>query len=68
MLLIIQNLNPKVIKNARFKLPLLIYILINTVKNYFTIYLRLIYIDVSQVAILLMTSLTKYVFQTKQKI
>ena len=68
MLLTIQNLNPKVIKNARFKLPLLIYILINTVKNYFTIYLRLIYIDVSQVAILLMTSLTKYVFQTKQKI
>ena len=68
MLLIIQNLNPKVIKNARFKLPLLIYILINTVKNYFTIYLQLIYIDVSQVAILLMTSLTKYVFQTKQKI
>ena len=68
MLLIIQNLNPKVIKNARFKLPLLIYILINTVKNYFTIYLRLNYIDVSQVAILLMTSLTKYVFQTKQKI
>ena len=68
MLLIIQNMNPKVIKNARFKLPLLIYILINTVKNYFTIYLRLIYIDVSQVAILLMTSLTKYVFQTKQKI
>ena len=68
MLLIIQNLNPKENKNARFKLPLLIYILINTVKNYFTIYLRLIYIDVSQVAILLMTSLTKYVFQTKQKI
>ena len=65
MLLTIQNLNPKVIKNARFKLPLLIYILINTVKNYFTIYLRLIYIDVSQVAILLMTYLTKYVFQTK---
>ena len=65
MLLIIQNLNPKVIKNARFKLPLLIYILINTVKNYFTIYLRLIYIDVSQVAILLMTYLTKYVFRTK---
>ena len=68
MLLTIQNLNPKVIKNARFKLPLLIYILINTVKNYFTIYLRLIYIDMSQVAILLMTYLTKYVFQTKQKI
>ena len=68
MLLTIQNLNPKVIKNARFKLPLLIYILINTVKSYFIIYLRLIYIDMSQVAILLMTYLTKYVFQTKQKI
>ena len=68
MLLTIQNLNPKVIKNSRFKLSLLIYILVNTVKNYFTIYLRLIYIDVSQVVILLITYLTKYVFQTKQKI
>ena len=31
----------KLIKNARFNLPLLIYILMNTVKNFTTIHFRL---------------------------
>ena len=47
---------------------LLIYILMNTVKNVATIHLQLNYINVLEVAILLMTCLVKHVFQTKQKI
>ena len=42
--------------------------LMNTLKGYITISLWLIWIDVSQVVILLMTCLIKYVFQTKHKI
>ena len=45
---------------------LLIYILMNTVKNVATIHLQLNYINVLEVAILLMTCLVKHVFQTKQ--
>ena len=46
-------------------LLLLIYILMNTVKNYPTIHLRLNWIDMLEVVILLMTYLIKYVFQIK---
>ena len=40
----------------------------NIVKEYITIHLQLIKIDVSEVAILLMIHLIEYAFQTKQKI
>ena len=40
--LITQIVHPQVIKNAIFNLLLLIYILMNRVKNYATIHLRLI--------------------------
>ena len=38
MLLVIQNIYPQVIKNVRFNLLLLIYILMDTFKNYTTIH------------------------------
>ena len=47
---------------------LLIYTLMNNVKDYITIHLLLIQIDVLEVVILLMAYLLEYVFQTKQKI
>ena len=47
---------------------LLIYTLMNNVKDYITIHLQLIQTDVLEVAILLMVYLLEYVFQTKQKI
>ena len=47
---------------------LLTYILMNTVKNFITIHLRLNYIDVLEVGRILMTYLIRYVFQIKQKI
>ena len=47
---------------------LLIYTLMNNVKDYITIHLLLIQIDVLEVVILLMVYLLEYVFQTKQKI
>ena len=43
-------------------LILLTYILMNTVKNFTTIHLRLNYIDVLEVGRILMTYLIKYVF------
>ena len=57
-----------IIKNARFNLLLLIYILMNTVKNFTTIHLRLNEIHVLEIVIVLMTYLKKYVFQLKLKI
>ena len=42
MPLIMQNEYPKVTRNARLNLLLLIYILINTLNDYATIQLRLI--------------------------
>ena len=56
------------LSNQKFNLLLLIYILMNTVKNYTTIYLQLNQMDVLEVVTILMTYLIKYVFQTKQKI
>ena len=50
---------------TKFNLLLLIYILMNTVKNYSTINLWLNEIDALEVVILLMTYLIKYVFQKK---
>ena len=49
-------------------LILLTYMLMNTVKNFTTIHLRLNYIDVLEVGRILMTYLIRYVFQIKQKI
>ena len=46
----------------KFNILLLIYIIMNTVKNYTTIHLRLNWINVSEVKIFLMT------YQIKQKI
>ena len=37
-----QNVYPKVIRNAQLDLLLLIYMLMNTLKDYVTIHLRLI--------------------------
>ena len=45
----------------------LIYIIMNTVKNFTTIHLHLNLIDVLEVVVLLMTYLIKNVFQIKQK-
>ena len=58
------------LSNQKYKIQLLLSncILMNTVKNYTNIHLRLSYIDVLEVVILLMTYLIKYVFQRKQKI
>ena len=53
---------------TKFNLLLLIYILMNTVKNYSTINLWLNEIDALEVVILLMTYLIKYVFQKKKQI
>ena len=66
--LIIQNAFRLVIRNERFNLLLLIYILMNTVKNLTTICLQLNYRNVLEVAILSLTYLIKYVFETTQKI
>ena len=52
-------------KNVRFNLLLLIYILINTDKNYNITHLQLNYRDVLEVVILLMTYLIMHVFQTE---
>ena len=68
MPLTIQNVYHFVIKNSKFSLLLLIYILMNTVKNYTAIHLQLNYINVLEVVIFLMTFLIKYVFQIKLKI
>ena len=57
-------LNNQKIKKSN--ILLLIYILMNTLKNYTTIHLRLNLIDVLKVAILLMTDLVQFVFQIKQ--
>ena len=54
--------------NARFNLPLLIYILMSTVKNFITIHFRLNQIDVLEAVRPLMTYQIKYAFQIKQKI
>ena len=40
--LIIQNMYPYVIKNSKLNLLLLVYILMNTIKNYTAIHLQLI--------------------------
>ena len=47
---------------------LLIYILMNTVKNFTIIHFQLKQIDLLKVVTLLMTYLIKYVYQIKQKI
>ena len=46
----------------------LIYILMNTLKDYVTIHLSLIYIDVLEVAILLMIYLINHVFQKNKRL
>ena len=51
----IQNVYCYVIKNLRLNLLLLIHMLINTLKDYITIHLQLIWIDILEVLILLMT-------------
>ena len=51
-----------------YDLPLIIYILMNIVKNFTTIHLWLYYVDVLDVVILLMTYLIKYVFQIIHKV
>ena len=51
-----------------YDLPLIIYILMNIVKNFTTIHLWLYYIDVLDVVILLMTYLIEYVFQIIHKV
>ena len=62
MFLTKQNVYPDVIKNARFNLLLLIYILMSTVKNYITIRFQGNEIDVLEFVMLLMTYLIKCVF------
>ena len=52
-------------ESEMYNSTLLFYILMNTVKNYPTIHLRLNWIDMLEVVILLMTYLIKYVFQIK---
>ena len=51
----IQNVYCYVVKNLRLNLLLLIHMLINTPKDYITIHLQLIWIDILEVLILLMT-------------
>ena len=65
--LIIQSGYCKAIRNVRFNLLLLIYILINIFKNFTAIHFQLNWIDVQEVVILLMTYLVKHVFQIKQR-
>ena len=55
-------------QKCKVNLVLLIYILMNTVKNYTTIHYQLIWINVSEFVILSITYLIKYVVQIKQKI
>ena len=55
-------------QKCKVNLVLLIYILMNTVKNYTTIHYQLIWINVSEFVILSITHLIKYVVQIKQKI
>ena len=52
----------------KFNPFLLIYMLMNTVKNYITIYLLLSQINVLEVVTLFMTYLIKDMFQIKQRI
>ena len=47
--LIIQSVFCEVVKNARFNLPVLIYILINTASDFSTIHFRLNKTDVLEV-------------------
>ena len=65
MPVVIQNVYPQVIKHERFNLLLLIYILMNALKDYVPIHLGLTWTYVSEVVILLMTYIIKYVFQTR---
>ena len=67
MTLVVQNLYPQVIKNARFNVLLLNDNLINTVKIYTAIHLGLNKMDVLEAVILLMTYLIRYVFEIKHK-
>ena len=67
MPLVVQNLHPQVIKNARFNVLLLNDNLINTVKIYTAIHLGLNKMDVLEAVILLMTYLIRYVFEIKHK-
>ena len=68
MLLTVQNVCLSGITNAKFNLLLLIYILMNAIKNRTTIHLRLNKTNALEVVIILMTYLTKCLFQIKQKI
>ena len=57
--------------NQKFKIQptlIILYIVMNTDKNYTTIDLRLNQINLLEITILLMTYLMEYGFQTKQKI
>ena len=67
MPLVVQNLYPQVIKNARFNVLLLNDNLINTVKIYTAVHLGLNKMDVLEAVILLMTYLIRYVFEIKHK-
>ena len=67
MPLVVQNLYPQVIKNARFNVLLLNDNLINTVKIYTASHLGLNKMDVLEAVILLMTYLIRYVFEIKHK-
>ena len=68
MFLTIQSVRLSGIKNAKFNLLLLIYILMNAIKNRTTIHLRLNKTNALEVVIILMTYLIEYLFQIKQKI
>ena len=52
-------------KKCEIQPTLLIYIMMNTVKNFTTIHLGLNYMNVLEVVILLMAYLINYVFQIK---
>ena len=52
-------------KKCEIQPTLLIYIIMNTVKNFTTIHLGLNYMNVLEVVILLMAYLINYVFQIK---
>ena len=54
--------------NVRLNLLSLIYILMNTRKDYVTIHLQLTEIDVLEVVTLLRIYIIEYVFQKRQKI
>ena len=55
-------------RNVWFNLPLSIYILMNTVKDFTTTHLQLNKIDVLEVVVLWTIYLIKYVLRIKQKI